>query len=633
MDKGACIVREINLEGKPFFAWFLPHNPHDAGAPPDGIAHCYDTVGAQTMERAGGGNEELPSGNELGRMSWLDCATASFLDFLETTPDTRFCDLTGPHAPQVHAGCGPCARPCNEAAPPGTPDHNPCCDNGDPTCTAACVNGRCDSDIPCLIDTTVVLFINDNGQAIRNSKGQFAENGFRNPIILSYGQLGNFPRRCLSATHGMPEIVQPELHNDTPAHALDIISTILDYAGMTDVCAGSDRCVRHRGASLRKLAQNPTAVPWRKHLFGHKNPGSDNIRGGTPHFVRTRRVLVEPDMLPSMAEGRVDGPGWCDSNQDCALQKWDQLGLGICVNGICTTPCTDTQPQPCAQSLGALAEIFGSNINLANVRCIHGFCAVTNACKVEHSTNSVKVYNLANDPDEERNLLGSQSNRDQADPLRACYDDAPDPDEEPTPGRKLFDTLNCELVRWCLEGCRSDGTGTLDCSSCKWAECEDCDPTEIKDDACNLCAAQGTCYKVVDDPPRCRDCRRRCDENGEANDAKCADLGVPCLLPDKKCAACSSGSCPTTTTTVPMTTTTTLPACGSTVFPSCNGSCPAGSVCSLDVVAAACVCVPSPPPGAQVCAEGCNSALSVCSAGVCPPGLKCQSLFGCGCWF
>jgi hypothetical protein len=467
MDSTAALIRRVNLARKAFFLWFLPRPPHvDGAGPPAPFKACYQGQAGTHRLRVDGSTDTLPDQAYLGRLSWFDCALGTFLDFLESTPDERFCD---------------------------------------PDCTGA----------PKLIDTTVIMYISDNGKGIRNAKGNWGENGYRNPIMLSYGKLGTFDPG--TGTLGqLPSAVAPRIYFDKMAHAIDLAPTAMDYAGAnscTCLCSGPDcidqpctdgRCARHRGQSLRGLVEGTSGAAWRRFLLGHKSTfNGGNANGDKDHYVRTSRTLFV-------------GVGACSEDADCAAVGCEgQCGLGRCINGVCTRECTTDAD--CADVLSngpADCSVFAPCAGPdCDVTCLNGFCATGSACRLTHNPNNcqdAELYNLANDPDALQNLLDDPT----PDPLGICL--------------AQHAQLACELVRWCLEDCR-DGD-KLECSDCCVANCPECAAVD-----CGTCLGAGTCVEVQ--PGQCFDCRRSCND-----DSDCADLGTTCQS-DDRCGMCQVGDC------------------------------------------------------------------------------------------
>jgi hypothetical protein len=477
MERGACFTRQINQEGRAFFTWLAPYVPHDPRGAPGPIRRCYTDAAGSGMTLVSGRPDSIPPKDYLGRISWFDCILGSYMDFLETTPDTRFCPHPGGHTPEAH-GCGPCTRTCDAATP---------CGNG-----VACVDGRCQSDVPCLIDTTVILYFNDNGSDIVASKGNFTENGYRTPLILAYrGGLGSYDGAALAE---LPAPVEPSIYPDRLAHTLDLLPTIVDYAG------GDPESATRPGRSLRTLVEDGDVAPWRSYLFGHRSTLNRNVWGDTPHYVRGP-TMIAPD-VPG-----TTGAGSCSTDQDCADQGWTGPGLALdrCVNGVCTRAC----------ERGTDCTVAG----LGTASCTNGYCATANACKLYHDPFGCKqsLYNLAQDPSEERDLLESRLRRT-ADPLAVCFDP-----RDGSRGAAMYEELSCELTRWCLEDCKTNPD--LRCERCCATRlCDECEPVP-----CSPCLADGSCNRLGN---QCWDCRRPC-----GSDPDCSDLSVTCDTVTGRCAA------------------------------------------------------------------------------------------------
>ena len=94
-----------------------------------------------------------------------------------------------------------------------------------------------------LEDSTCLFYVSDNGHNIRNSKGQFSENGQRSPILV----------RCPRTVGGIrQELVQ----------TIDFLPTILDYAKVP--------IPPHlEGRSLRPILEGKPTV-WRDLIVGQR---------------------------------------------------------------------------------------------------------------------------------------------------------------------------------------------------------------------------------------------------------------------------------------------------------------------------------------------------------------------------
>lgn len=106
-----------------------------------------------------------------------------------------------------------------------------------------------------LDDKTLIVYMSDNGYLMRNSKDRHGENGFRTPILVSW-----------------PGVIPPNLVLPQMAHAVDLVPTLLDYAGGTMQNTLD-------GHSLRPYIENPS-LPGRDYLFSFQLP--------LVRFLRTR---------------------------------------------------------------------------------------------------------------------------------------------------------------------------------------------------------------------------------------------------------------------------------------------------------------------------------------------------------
>ncbi len=106
-----------------------------------------------------------------------------------------------------------------------------------------------------LDDKTLIVCMSDNGYLMRNSKDRHGENGFRTPMLVSW-----------------PGVIPPNLVLPQMAHAVDILPTLLDYAGGSATNALD-------GQSLRPYIENPSQ-PGREFLFSFQPP--------VARFLRTR---------------------------------------------------------------------------------------------------------------------------------------------------------------------------------------------------------------------------------------------------------------------------------------------------------------------------------------------------------
>jgi hypothetical protein len=104
-----------------------------------------------------------------------------------------------------------------------------------------------------LWDNTVILYNTDNGFQITNSKGQYAENGFRSPIVF------RDPYQPATLRSDSPRCAGEQGCNERFAHFGDIVATICDHVGsecdpqtgtchcraeFNEFCSGTPPCER-----------------------------------------------------------------------------------------------------------------------------------------------------------------------------------------------------------------------------------------------------------------------------------------------------------------------------------------------------------------------------------------------------
>ena len=104
-----------------------------------------------------------------------------------------------------------------------------------------------------LDENTLIVFMSDNGYLMRNSKNRLGHNGVRTPILVS-----------------LPNMIPGNLVMEQMAHAVDLLPTILDYAGAPPP-EGID------GESLRPYMEDPS-LPGRPCLFTRYGNGAQYIR-------------------------------------------------------------------------------------------------------------------------------------------------------------------------------------------------------------------------------------------------------------------------------------------------------------------------------------------------------------------
>jgi arylsulfatase A-like enzyme len=104
-----------------------------------------------------------------------------------------------------------------------------------------------------LDENTLIVFMSDNGYLMVNSKNRHGENGVRTPILVS-----------------LPNAIPGNLVMEQLAHAVDLLPTLLDYAGVT----WPDEI---DGESLRPYLEDPS-LPGRPYLFTRYGNGGQFIR-------------------------------------------------------------------------------------------------------------------------------------------------------------------------------------------------------------------------------------------------------------------------------------------------------------------------------------------------------------------
>jgi uncharacterized sulfatase len=141
-----------------------------------------------------------------------------------------------------------------------------------------------------LDDKTLIVFMSDNGFLMRNSKDRHGENGFRTPILVSW-----------------PGVIPPNLVMPQMAHAVDLLPTILDYAGASTTDPAD-------GQSLRPYIEDPS-LPGREFMFSFQPPASrflrtrDGIRFGV-HYGR--QVIYDLKVDPDEETNLIKDPRFDD---------------------------------------------------------------------------------------------------------------------------------------------------------------------------------------------------------------------------------------------------------------------------------------------------------------------------------
>lgn len=158
------------------------------------------------------------------------------------------------------------------------------------------------------LENTLIVFLVDNGyeEHVR-AKGTAYERGFRTPVILWE------PRR-----------VEPGLSFDSLVSTLDLLPTILEWAG-------AETPPHFVGRSLWPLIENPQ-TPWRDRLFGadyprrasskHHPAAHDDVQA---LYVRThdwKYIAFVRDVVKGSDAGRDYYSGWFDEDE---IRAGDEL--------------------------------------------------------------------------------------------------------------------------------------------------------------------------------------------------------------------------------------------------------------------------------------------------------------------
>jgi len=146
-----------------------------------------------------------------------------------------------------------------------------------------------------LWERTVIIYTADHGNDLPRSKRKFTQNGYRSVMIVHDGGLA-------------PSAVETRIEREL-THAVDIMPTVLDYAGHT--------IPPLPGHSLRPyLGTSPPPAPVRNTVCGHETRSSKVKQG---RVIRTR-----PGAVGRCAP--VTGAA-CSDDADCAA--------GVCLLGTC----------------------------------------------------------------------------------------------------------------------------------------------------------------------------------------------------------------------------------------------------------------------------------------------------------
>jgi hypothetical protein len=170
-----------------------------------------------------------------------------------------------------------------------------------------------------LWERTVVIYTADHGNDLPRAKRQFTQNGYRTVTIVHDGSL---------PPSAAPTRVEQEL-----THAVDLMPTVLDYAGHP--------VPPLPGRSLRPyLGASPPAAPLRDTVCMHESRGFHETQG---RAIRTRPGTVGRCVPPS-------GPG-CAADADCAAGQ-------VCLLGSCASGalCMEDPDCPAGEACGWRAQ-------------------------------------------------------------------------------------------------------------------------------------------------------------------------------------------------------------------------------------------------------------------------------------
>jgi arylsulfatase A-like enzyme len=122
-----------------------------------------------------------------------------------------------------------------------------------------------------LRENTLLLYAADNGWMLPHSKHNLTENGIRTVMWAN-----------------MPGTVSAGVRRSELAHTIDILPTLMDFAGLP---IPADL----QGRSLKPLLQLPDATPvtpWRDYLFGHNYASSSTHTRVSSRYVRTKDGFI-----------------------------------------------------------------------------------------------------------------------------------------------------------------------------------------------------------------------------------------------------------------------------------------------------------------------------------------------------
>jgi len=236
------------------------------------------------------------------------------------------------------------------------------------TCNAA-------GELHSLYENTVFLFLTDQGFLQAGAKFDTTENTHRTPLIVSAPDYRKW----------MPNFPPTRVLDDELAHAVDLLPTILGYAGMTYWPNNTPEEEYAISRNLKTLIDNPQSARRRHLVFGEmaeKRGGNTGEHGGQKRYVVNRPGRLGVCEFPFSASG-ASHVHPCLANEDCPQ------GTGNCVCPPSATNCTGTATinptkwKRCANK--------PSSRCITDSDCVAGLCN-TPTCKDDPSIGSFKDF-------------------------------------------------------------------------------------------------------------------------------------------------------------------------------------------------------------------------------------------------
>jgi hypothetical protein len=278
-----------------------------------------------------------------------------------------------------------------------------------------------------LWERSVVVFTTDNGADLPRAKRNFTENGYRSPLVIYDSRLPSAPGETR---------VEQEL-----THAIDLLPTLLDFAGKT--------IPPTPGHSLKPyLDAVPPAAPIRNTLCGHETKGT---KPKANRYLRTRPGSVGRCSVTTTTQCLEDAD--CPGGETCGdkSQKWCRFGRHpVDETGI---PTVDQQPVvPCT----------------TDADCVAG-CPSSDPLYCTCEWRALKLYSLA---DGTRRLMDLFVDPNEPGMDRKLRKQGPQPGDLPVgggdPHGPIASRLACCTDRWWTPPPLTDGTvlGNPSCGSC-----------------------------------------------------------------------------------------------------------------------------------------------------------------------